>query len=88
MKMKILQLAFLFLLVSVITSSRENSPANTKSETVTCKNTCPATGNEYAVNTICKKAALVKEIEKTEAEATAADNELPLTPISRFILLQ
>lgn len=86
MKNKILTLTFLILMMSVITSSRESDIGVAKSENNTCQKSCLSGCNDYAVNTVCKKVPLVKEAELSADEAE--DSDLPLNPISRFILLQ
>ncbi len=88
MKYKILKLSFLLVMISTISSSKENIDVSSPMESICENNSCMKKGNEYAVNSCSLQKAALNEIMKEAAEDAAAENEVPISPISRFILLQ
>ena len=88
MKNKLIKLSLLIFTMSVIISSRQNAGASNYNENLIKDedglNNCPG----YAASLLCKqtRAAETKK-QRTQSEALS-DSDLPLSPISRFILLQ
>ncbi len=88
MKYKILKLSILLVMISTISSSKENIDVSKPIESICGSNTCLQKGNEYAINASCVQKEAIKDIINEAAEDAAAENEVPISPISRFILLQ
>ena len=90
MKHMITKLSFLIVTMSVLTSLREDSGINkanqsfNEEQTFTCKHT----RNDFANNISCKQAPVVPDKKADTHIQPVADNEVSLSPISRFILLQ
>ena len=90
MKQKLLQLFILFVTMSVLTSSSKDSGTSKGIGSLNeAKASCLNSKNDYATTTIsCKEMTAVAE-KNTDARAMSmADNEISLSPISRFILVQ
>jgi len=86
MKQLILILSFLFVTTSVMISPKENTCFNKAKESLTGAFSCFHSADGYPVTTCSETPAAEK---KNDAGYSAAeDYELPLFPISRFILTQ
>lgn len=88
MKQKISKLFLLLLTMSVLTSSREYGSISRINKSLNEAHACSQGLNDYAVNIKCKKMPVVQEKTEEAIPTPVADNEVPLSPISRFILLQ
>lgn len=88
MKYKILKLSLLLVMISTISSSKENIDVSSPMESICGSNACLQKGNEYAINSSCIQKEAIKDIINEAAEDAAVENEVPISPISRFILLQ
>ena len=88
MNYKILKLSFLFFMISSISSSKENINVSISMESICATNACMQKGNEYGFNSSAIKKAAIENIVKETEEDAAAENEVLISPISRFILLQ
>ena len=89
MKQKIIKLLFLFLTVGVLTSSRENKDTNKTNRALNKENACLLqAADAYTANMTCAKTTVVKEKRVDDKIIPVFDNQVSLSPISRFILLQ
>lgn len=88
MKYKITKLAFVFLAMSVLTTTTTNGGGNKSKGIVNDAHMCLQAKKKFALNIECKKKLLLEE--KAGGEFTEADSDIdiPISPISRFILLQ
>ena len=77
----------LLITMSVLTASREDTGITKVHRTSCSEASCEDARNDYALNTPCKKTVVAKKDHETGL-APVDDNELSLSPISRFILLQ
>ena len=77
----------LLITMSVLTASREDSGIIKVNRPVCSEASCPDERNDYALNTSCKKPVVARKDDETSL-VPVDDNELSLSPISRFILLQ
>ena len=86
MRYKSLKLFSLLIMMSVLSSSSDEASINPCKQAVE-KLACSETRSEVVVNAPCKH-AYAAPAKKDDADIIAeADNELSLSPISRFILL-
>ena len=76
----------LVITMSVLTASREDNCATKINGPVASEASCPDARNDYAINITCKKTVVAQKDEINVVPVD--DNELSLSPISRFILLQ
>ena len=81
MKIKIIKLSLLFLTMSVLTSSRIETGINKTGACLKEESACLQTKN-----TTCPQALAIPD--NDAGAASVSDTEIPLSPISRFILLQ
>jgi hypothetical protein len=88
MKHIIIKLSFLFVTMGVLTSSKEDTGLNKANQCLNDDHICLPGGNEYAVNISCKQTMVVQEKKVSAYTTRDEDNEISLSPISRFILLQ
>jgi hypothetical protein len=88
MKHKLLTLSFLFVTMSVLTSSRENTGINKGIQSLNEEPGCLQSCNEYAINITCRQNPMVQEKNDDTNILPVEDNEISLSPISRFILMQ
>ncbi|MCW3091927.1 MAG: hypothetical protein JWP81_2996 [Ferruginibacter sp.] len=85
----IIKLSILFVTMSVLTSSRENVGAKKSCTSSIAEQACLHSKNDYAINITCaKKTSVVQKKEEESSVTRSADLEVPISPISRFILLQ
>jgi hypothetical protein len=87
MKNKLMSFFVLVITMSVLTASREDTGITKVHRTVCSEASCTDARNDYALNTSCKKSVVARKDNKTVL-VPVDDNELSLSPISRFILLQ
>ena len=87
MKNKLLSFFALVITMSVLTASREDTGITKINRPVCSEASCPDARNDYALNTSCKKTVVAQKDNETGL-VPVDDNELSLSPISRFILLQ
>ena len=86
MRYKSLKLFSLLIMMSVLSSSSDEASINPCKQAA-AKQACSETRSEFAVSVPCKH-AFAAPAKKDDADIIAeADNELSLSPISRFILL-
>ncbi|MEP7110122.1 MAG: hypothetical protein ABI760_19155 [Ferruginibacter sp.] len=88
MKHIIINLSLVFLTMSVLTSSRENAGINNANNLLKNNHACLHKSKGYAIDLTCKQTPVVRGKSEDTPVAPVADNEVPLSPISRFILLQ
>ena len=88
MKHIILKLTVLFVTMSVLTASRENANTCKGSQPLNKEHPCLHTCNGYAINITCRQSPVLHEKNHDATAEAMADNEISLSPISRFILLQ
>jgi len=79
MKQKLIKLFTLFIVMSVLTSSSNDSGSSMASPAA--KSDCVTAGS-------CRESATVAEKTDDARLVSLADNEISLSPISRFILVQ
>lgn len=88
MKHIIIKLSFLFVVMSVLTSSKEDTSIGKINQSINNESACLNTRNDYANNISCKQASATTVKKDVSNIIPAQDNEISLSPISRFILLQ
>ena len=88
MKNKLIKLSLLIFTMSVIISSRQNAGACNYDENLIQDEGGLNNYPGYAASLLCKQTRAAKtKKQRTQSEALS-DSDLPLSPISRFILLQ
>jgi hypothetical protein len=87
MKNKLMSFFVLLMTMSLLTASREDSGITKVNLPACSEASCPDEKNDYALNTCCKKTVVAQKVDEPSL-VPVDDNELSLSPISRFILLQ
>ncbi|MEO6548746.1 MAG: hypothetical protein ABIN94_12125 [Ferruginibacter sp.] len=88
MKNIILKLSFFFVTMSLLTSSREDLSGKKSGILPIAEQGCLQAKSELAINVCAAKAGVGETKEEDLQVMPAADLDVPLSPISRFILLQ
>jgi hypothetical protein len=87
MKQQILKLFILFIVMSVLTSSSDESGINRCNKAAIEEQARMEAGGDLALN-LCGSRASASAEKKQDVNPDALTDELSLSPISRFILLQ
>jgi hypothetical protein len=89
MKQKLFKLFILFVTMSVLTSSSKDCSINRANSSASDNDACMDTKDDYTLNITCKSKVVGKGISYNDArDLSLADNEISLSPVSRFILVQ
>ncbi|MEO5893261.1 MAG: hypothetical protein ABIQ31_23625 [Ferruginibacter sp.] len=88
MKNKLIKLFVLFVTISVLTASKEETRSCKENQAVKIENSCSENSKDYGISISCKQATVVQANCADASLVTEMDNEISLSPISRFILLQ
>ncbi|MEO6730190.1 MAG: hypothetical protein ABIN01_03150 [Ferruginibacter sp.] len=86
MKHTLLTLSFLILTMGLLTLSFQQAGACKVDDALKTGQVCPNVSK--AANKPCSKRTAVKKVKRSTPEPIASDIDIPISPISRFILLQ
>jgi hypothetical protein len=88
MKHILLKLTFLFVTLCLLTSSKKDVVNSNGIQTLNTAHTCLGTRTDYATAITCKQTPVALKKSEDAERVPVVENEISLSPISRFILLQ